>query len=102
MSSNSVLGKALDPAGLFGGGGGSHKRNWQAFDQAFPGTTVTDSGDYKLADGTIVNQQQLDDLAGTWYGATFHPDGDQQGWQQKLNDVLTGIYGSQPVPGFGG
>lgn len=99
-----IFNAGIDPTatlgGLFRGGHGDEKRNWKAFDAAFPGTTVTDSGDYKLADGTIVNQKQLDSLAGTWYGAAFHPDGDQAGWQAKLNDVLTGIYGSN-IPDFG-
>jgi hypothetical protein len=95
VSSNSVLGTVLDPASLFGGGK-SHKRNWSAFNDAFPGTTVNDEGNYVLPDSfgnRVITQKQLDDLAGTWYGATFHPDGDQSGWEQKYNDVLTQIYG---------
>lgn len=95
VSSNSALGKVLDPASLFGGGK-SHKRNWSAFNDAFPGTTVNQDGNYVLPDsfgGKVINQKQLDDLAGTWYGATYHPDGDQAGWEQKYNDIVTSIYG---------
>lgn len=95
VSSNSVLGTVLDPASLFGGGK-SHKRNWSAFNDAFPGTTVNDEGNYVLPDqfnNAVVTQKQLDDLAGTWYGATYHPDGDQSGWEQKYNDTLTSIFG---------
>lgn len=95
ISSNSVLGTILDPSSLFHSGG-SHKRNWNAFDQAFPGTTVNSEGNYVLPDqfnNAVITQKQLDDLAGTWYGATYHPDGDQSGWEQKYNDVLTNIFG---------
>jgi hypothetical protein len=95
VKSNSVLGTVLDPSSLFHSGG-SHKRNWSAFNDAFPGTTVNSDGNYVLPEsfgGKVINQKQLDDLAGTWYGATAHPDGDQAGWEQKYNDILTSIYG---------
>lgn len=94
VKSDSALGKALDPAGIFGGGK-SKKRNWKAFDQQFPGTTVNSEGNYVLPaafGGAVVTQAQLDALTGTWYGAQFHPDGDQQGWAQKLAGVLQEIY----------
>jgi len=95
VSSNSVLGKVLDPSGLFHSGG-SKKRNWNAFNSTFPGTTVNDEGNYVLPEqfnNRVVTQKQLDDLAGTWYGAAYHPDGDQAGWEQKYNDVLSSIFG---------
>lgn len=89
-------GKILDPAygvfgNLFGGGQSSNKRNFNAFDQAFPGTTVTKDGNYQLPaqfGNKVVTQKQLDDLTGTWYGGAFAPDGDQQGWQQKFKGVM--------------
>ena len=95
VSSGSVLGTILDPASLFGGNK-SHKRNWNAFNDAFPGTTVNNEGNYVLPkqfNNAVITQKQLDDLAGTWYGATYHPDGDQSGWEQKYNDTLTSIFG---------
>jgi hypothetical protein len=105
IGSNSVLGKALDPGGLFGGGKKSHKRNWSAFNEAFPGTTVNEQGNYVLPEqfgGAVVNQKQLDDLAGTWYGATYAPDGDQGGWQEKYNNVLTDLLSQPMYNDFGG
>lgn len=95
IGSNTVAGKILDPAALFGGHSGSHWRNWDAFNKANPGIKVTDDGNYALPDGTKVTQKQLDDLAGTWYGMTYHPDGDQAGWQQKFTDVMQSIYAPQ-------
>lgn len=100
VSSDSVLGKVLDPGSLMGGHKGSHWRNWNAFNEAFPGTSVNDQGNYVLPDGTTVNQQQLDELAGTWYGAKFAPDGNQADWQQKFQNALTST-GAQPIF-FGG
>lgn len=105
VSSNSVLGKVLDPAGIFGGGGKSKKRNWSAFNEAFPGTTVDKDGNYVLPQqfgGATVNQKQLDELAGTWYGATYAPDGDQSGWQDKYNNVLSGLLSQPMYNDFGG
>jgi len=104
VSSNSVLGKVLDPASLFGGGK-SKKRNWSAFNSAFPGTTVNSEGNYVLPEqfgGAVVNQKKLDELAGTWYGATFAPDGDQPGWQDKYNNILTDILSQPMYNDFGG
>lgn len=88
----STLGKVLDPlggvlGGLFGSKHGDEKRNLNAFLQSFQ---VMDLGNGMLAlpDGTQFPQSQLQELAGTWYGATYAPDGDQSGWQQKYSDVL--------------
>lgn len=104
VKSNSALGKVLDPSGIFGGGK-SHKRNWGAFDEAFPGTTVNDEGNYVLPEqfgGAVINQKQLDDLAGTWYGATYAPDGDQGSWQEKYNNTLADILSQPLYNDFGG
>ena len=103
IKSNSDIGRALDPTsflgGLFRSKHGDEKRNLSAFTQKYP---LTDAGNgmYALPDGTKINGAQLKDLAGTWYGATYAPDGDQAGWQDKYNEVLQGIY-SQPMY-FGG
>jgi hypothetical protein len=92
ISPNSTLGKVLDPLGfglgkLFGSKKGDEKRNLKAFQEHFK---LYDLGDGMLAleDGTIFPQSKLEELAGTWYGAKFAPDGDQEGWQQKYDDVL--------------
>lgn len=103
ISSSSILGKALDPTavlgGLFRSKHGDEKRNLNAF---LKETTVTEAGDgkYKLPDGALLTKDQLQNLAGAWYGATYHPDGDQAGWQDKYNELLQEIY-SQPMY-FGG
>lgn len=105
ISSDSALGKVLDPGSLLGGGKKSNKRNWNAFNEAFPGTSVNDQGNYVLPEqfgGTVINQKQLDDLAGTWYGATYAPDGDQSGWQERYNGVLTDLFSQPMYNDFGG
>lgn len=105
-SARALNGRRRHPSTLSGLAGSSKKRNWSAFDSAYPGTTVNASGNYVLPakfGGVVINQGQLDDLAGTWYGATFHPDGDQAGWQQKFDAVLKQIgafnafYGVRPA-----
>lgn len=40
---------------------------------------------WALPDGTLMSSKDFNDLAGSWYGATFAPDGDQGGWQSKFN-----------------
>lgn len=92
VKSGSTLDKVFNPlggllGGIFGSKHGDEKRNINAFLQQFP---VRDIGNGMLAlpDGTTFPQSQLQELAGTWYGATYHPDGDQAGWQQKYDDVL--------------
>jgi hypothetical protein len=92
VKSDSTLGKILDPSGLFSGHG-DEKRNAKAFASAFPGISGADGGGYKLPDGTHINDAQFKKLAGTWYGATYHPDGDQQGWQKKFLQSLAEVYG---------
>lgn len=85
----------LDPlggflGGIFGSKHGDEKRNINAFLQAFPAMDLG-NGMIALPDGTQLPQSQLQELAGTWYGATYAPDGDQSGWQQKYSDVLSRI-----------
>lgn len=91
INSNSTLGKIIDPVhSLFGSKHGDEKRNLNAF---ISQNQVYDLGNgmLALADGTQFPSSKLQELAGTWYGATYHPDGDQAGWQQKYNDVLGGF-----------
>lgn len=96
---NSTLGKIVDPLGgtlgkIFGSTHGDEKRNINAFMQAFPGIMDMGNGMVALPDGTQLPASQLQQLAGTWYGATFAPDGDQAGWQQKYNAMLGGLKSS--------
>jgi hypothetical protein len=100
VSSDSFFGKALDPSGILGGGlfrskNGDEKRNLNAFLQETPVTDLGD-GQYALPDGVKINADQLKNLAGSWYGATYAPDGNQEGWRDKYNEVLQDIY-SQPM-----
>jgi hypothetical protein len=97
-------GKILDPAGgvfgnLFGNKHGDEKRNYDAF---FRDNKVYDlgNGKYALGDGTTFDQNQLKDVAGTWYGATYAPDGNQGDWQQRWS-TLQGRLGktSMDAPG---
>lgn len=79
---------------LSGFAGSSRKRNWNAFNSTFPGTVVNSAGNYVLPakfGSVVVNQGQLDDLSGRWYGAVYHPDGDQEGWQKKFDEMLKQI-----------
>lgn len=92
VKSDSTLGKIMDPSGLFSGHG-DEKRNAKAFAAAFPGLSGAPGGGYLLPDGTKINDAQFKKLAGTWYGATYHPDGDQQGWQKKFLQALGEVYG---------
>lgn len=91
VKSDSTLGKILDPGSFFSKHG-DEKRNLSAFTEKFP---LLDAGDGRVAlpDGKIISKDQLKKLAGTWYGATYHPDGDEAGWQQKLQQAVAELYG---------
>lgn len=92
VSSKSTLGKILDPAAAFERHG-DEKRNFNAFSDAFPGIKDLGHGMWQLPDGKQITGDQIQWLAGTWYGATYHPDGDQAGWQAKFEKALKDIYG---------
>jgi hypothetical protein len=88
-------GKFLDPAGgllgnLFGGGHGDEKRNVQAF-AAESGVMQLPDGRLMLPDGSTFSESQLEDVAGTWYGAVHAPDGNQQDWQSRYTALLGGL-----------
>jgi hypothetical protein len=86
-----AVGKLLDPAAaIFGSKHGDENRNLKAF-AAESGVMQLPDGRLALPDGTIFNQDQLQNVAGTWYGAVHAPDGDQAGWQQKLNTLKAGL-----------
>jgi len=40
---------------------------------------------YAMPDGTLVNSDDFNNLAGSWYGATYAPDGNQADWQAKYD-----------------
>lgn len=97
-------GKFLDPAGgllgnLFGGGHGDEKRNLKAF-AAESGAVQLPNGMIMLPDGSTFSQDQLQHVAGTWYGAVHAPDGNQQDWQNRYNSLLAGLQ-KTPLPNTG-
>lgn len=105
---SSKLGDAryvLDPAGklfgnLFGGGHGDEKRNIDAFTKA---NQIYDLGNgmLSLADGTQFSKDQIQQVAGAWYGANYAPDGDQAGWQQKYGALIQKPQGANVATGTG-
>lgn len=94
IRSDSITGKLLDPSGWFSKHG-DEKRNMKAF---LGENQVTDagSGNYALPDGKVISKQQLQSLAGTWYGAKFAPDGNQEDWQKRLVQELATLYQEGP------
>lgn len=97
INPNSGLGIALDPAGAIFGGNkhGDEKRNLSAF---LKDNQIYDMGNGTLAfaDGRTFNQSQLKDIAGTYYGARYAPDGNQADWQQRYSTLVGGL---QSAPG---
>jgi hypothetical protein len=55
-----------------------------------------------LPDGTKLSKDQLQKLAGAWYGATYHPDGNQSDWQSRYDELLGQIYSQPMYNDFGG
>lgn len=96
-----VVGKIADPAVLFGSVFGSkhgdEKRNLQAF-AAESGVQQLPNGMLVLPDGSTFSQDQLKDVAGTWFGAVHAPDGNQQDWQNRYTSLLGTL---QKTPGIG-
>lgn len=83
----------FDPASaLLGSKHGDENRNLQAF-AAESGAMQLPDGRIALPDGSIFDQSQLKDVAGTWYGAKHSPDGDQAGWQAKFDSLTAGLRG---------
>jgi hypothetical protein len=97
IDSESTVGKILDPSGWFSKHG-DEKRNMKAFTAVNPVRDLG-GGKYALPDGTPVSKKQLEWLAGTWYGATYAPDGDQEGWQKKFAQAMQDIYGGKAEGG---
>jgi hypothetical protein len=100
-------GKILDPAGgllgnLFGNTHGDEKRNIGAFVKE---NQIMDLGNgmLQMADGTQFREDQLKDIAGTWYGATYAPDGNQADWQSRYSTLVGGLpKAEQPAAGTAG
>lgn len=97
-------GKILDPAGgllgnLFGNKHGDEKRNLKAF-AAESGAVQLPNGMIMLPDGSTFSQDQLQHVAGVWYGAVHAPDGNQQDWQNQYNSLL-GSLQKTPLPNAG-
>lgn len=105
-----AVGAVLDPiASIFGSKHGDENRNLKAFG-AESGVQQLPDGRFALPDGTVFNKDQLQDVAGTWYGAKYAPDGDQAGWQQKFSTLTSTMkpdgaqgapQGAVPTPGGG-
>jgi hypothetical protein len=98
------VGKILDPAGglfgnLFGNKHGDEKRNLKAF-AAESGAVQLPNGMIMLPDGSTFSQDQLQHVAGTWYGAVHAPDGNQQDWQNRYTSLLAGLQ-KTPLPNTG-
>lgn len=98
-----TVGKIVDPAVLFGSVFGSkhgdEKRNLQAF-ASESGVMQLPNGMLMLPDGSTFSQDQLKDVAGTWFGAVHAPDGNQQDWQQRYSTLL-GSLQKTPLPNAG-
>jgi hypothetical protein len=45
----------------------------------------------QMADGTQFRADQLKDIAGTWYGATYAPDGNKEDWQSRYSSLVAGL-----------
>jgi hypothetical protein len=98
------LGKILDPAAsIFGSKHGDERRNLQAF-MADNQLTDLGNGMVALPDGRTFTKDQVQQVAGAYYGARYHPDGNQADWQQKYDAMLTAAPQQQPAagPGAGG
>lgn len=48
----------------------------------------------------LVSAQDFNDLAGSWYGGTFAPDGNQTNWQQKYVDFSNNLKPATPPKGY--
>lgn len=96
LAGNSLFSKIHDP---FASRHGDEKRNLSAF-AAESGAVQLPNGMIMLPDGSTFSQDQLQNVAGTWYGAVHAPDGNQQDWQNRYNSLLAGLQ-KTPLPNTG-
>lgn len=77
-------------SGLFGSRKGDERRNLKAF---LGENKVYDLGNdqLQLEDGTQFRKDQLEHMAGLWYGAKYAPDGNQEDWQRRFNEFTGGL-----------
>lgn len=108
-----LAGVGFAAAGLLNkafGGGVSKERNAAAYTQAsgakrfsLPlGRMAIGVAVVPKSDGTyqLVDNNTFNDLAGNWYGAVAHPDGDQAGWTQKYNDTVNSMQDAKLPAGY--
>lgn len=97
LKDDSIGMKLLDPGQWFSKHG-DEKRNMSAFTKAIPVKDLG-GGKFALPDGHEVNKSQLQQLAGSWYGATYAPDGDQEKWQEQFMKDMGMVYGGKAQGG---
>lgn len=79
----------FDPAAaIFGSKHGDEQRNLKAF-MADNQLYDLGNGMVSMADGRTFSKDQLQQVAGAYYGARYHPDGNQADWQQRFDSSLT-------------
>lgn len=90
IKSDSVVGKLLDPSGLFSKHG-DEKRNMSAFLKEVPVQDLG-GGRYSLPNGLEMTKEQMQKVAGAWYGMVYHPDGKQDYWADQFQQRLAELY----------
>lgn len=91
-------------------GDSSKARNLDAYKQATGATQVTlpmgkFGANYMVVPNTdgsyqLVSNKDFNDLAGSWYGATYAPDGNQGDWQQKYDQFRGGVQAPKLMDGY--
>ena len=86
-------------------GDASKDRNVNAFRQATGASEVNLTlGKYGMTywnvNGKLYDAKTFNDLAGSWYGATFAPDGNREEWQQKYQDFSANAKEAQLPKGY--
>jgi hypothetical protein len=84
---------------------GDEKRNVAAFEQAFPGIQRLRAPGragagltfVALPDGRVISAKNFEKLAGTWYGAAYAPDGNQEQWKSDLESLNASLVGNDPM-----
>lgn len=84
-------------SGLFGSKKGDERRNLKSFTTE---NKIYDLGNgmLSLEDGTQFSKDQLEHMAGLWYGAVHAPDGNQEDWKRRYDEFVGTL---DKAPGFG-